>query len=257
MIKKFYIILILCACNTVIAFACLGAYQFKTFPVGIADNETITVDFQIWRADDVANGEEWDLMKTKWYLRAYISTYKTTQKEKQQLIKAIPFDSVVVKPDYLEKLEEIYDAAFAKIQMEFSSIELFTPKYISFCDFQKKCKLIEMDADSVKYKNKTYRLNISHIFEYFGLGRLEDEESDEFPGLFYISSYRIYETKTTKLIIFHLATGDLVEARRYNDENIPPAKEHKPDFKFKNIKKSVYEEPLLHHGFGFDAFIIE
>ena len=69
-----------------------------------------------------------------------------------------------------------------------------------------------------------------------------------------ISSYRIYETNKIKLIALHLATGDDLRWRKEGKVN--PAKEHKPDFQFNDIKKSVYTEPLLHHGYGFDAFII-
>jgi hypothetical protein len=47
-----------------------------------------------------------------------------------------------------------------------------------------------------------------------------------------------------------LAFGD-----EYFGRNNKP-KEYKPKFEFTNIKTAVYEEPLLHHGFGFDAFLL-
>jgi hypothetical protein len=34
------------------------------------------------------------------------------------------------------------------------------------------------------------------------------------------------------------------------------AKDHKPKILFHDIRRSVYEEPLLHHGYGLDMFII-
>ena len=264
MAKKLCIILILCAGNIAVSFACLAAYQFKIFPVGIADDKIVTVDFKIHRDNDVLNNDE---LRIIWFIRAYISTYE----QNQNLIKATPFDSVIVKSDdYLEKLKEVYDAALAKIQTEFPTIELFKPKYISFCDFQKKCKLIEIDtgtnigvdediistdAATIKYKNKKYPLDIIKDTLYYGFN--ENYLYADYIQGFYISSYRIYETKKVKLVIFHLETGDLIEARIYGEKDIPPAKEYKPDFKFKDIKHSVYTEPLLHHGYGFDAFIIE
>jgi len=263
--KKLFIILILCTCNTIISFACLNAYQFKIFPVGVADDKIVTVDFKIHRADNWPDDE----FGMQWFLYAYISTYEQNQK----LIKATPFDSVNVKSDnYLEKLKEVYDVAFAKIQKDFPSIELFMPKYISFCDFQKKCKLLEVDirinydediglsidTATVKYRNKKYELNILKDSLYYGFNGVR--EYYQTPNE--ISSYRIYETKKIKLIAFHLAAGDLILYRAagmidLDEKDIPSGKEYKPNLKFKDIKKSVYEEPLLHHGYGFDAFIIE
>ncbi|MDR1761312.1 MAG: hypothetical protein LBR55_02565 [Bacteroidales bacterium] len=260
-IKK-YTLLIVCFCSSLSSFACLSAYQFKIFPAGFVDNEIVTVDFQIQRGGTMSENEEF-LMD--WYLWAYISTYN----QNQQLIKAAPFDSVKIKSDeYLPKLQEMYNAAFAKIQTDFPSIELFTPTYISFCDFQTKCKLIEIHTvndtitysatyteiykipDALLYKNKKYPLDIIKDTLYYGFkGALEYIEIPR-----YISSYRIYEAGTVKLVVFHLGRGDDLYMR---EEYKTPAKEHKPKFNFKDIKTAVYEEPLLHHGFGFDAFFVE
>jgi len=263
--KKICTLLILCLCTTLSSFACMSAYQFKIFPVGIVGNEIVTIDFQIHRGGTMSENEEF-LMD--WYLRAYISTYN----QNQQLIKATPFDSVKIKSNgYLPKLQEMYNAAFTKIQTNFPTIELFTPTYISFCDFQTKCKLIEIHTvndtitysatrteiyktpNALLYKNKKYPLDIVKDTLYYGFGVKGALEAVGIP--YHISSYRIYETKTVKLIVFHLATGNGLYDRE--ERNEPPNKEHKPKFKFKNIKTAVYEEPLLHHGFGFDAFFVK
>lgn len=184
--KKFCILLILCLCTTISSFACLGAYQFKIFPVGVVDNKIVTIDFQIHRGGTMSENKEF-LMD--WYLRVYISTYN----QNQQLIKATPFDSVKIKSNgYLPKLQEMYNAAFTKIQTNFLSIELFTPTYISFCDFQTKCKLIETQIvndtitysatyteiyktpKALLYKNKKYPLDIINDTLYYGFaGSLE------------------------------------------------------------------------------------
>ncbi len=262
-IKK-HTLLIVCLCSSLSSFACLSAYQFKIFPVGVVGNEIVTVDFQIHRGGTMSENDEF-LMD--WYLRAYISTYN----QNQQLIKAALFDSVEIKSnEYLPKLQEMYNAAFAKIQTDFPSMELFTPTYISFCDFQTKCKLIEIHTvndtitfsatytktykipDALLYKNKKYPLDILKDTLYFGFGTKDVLETLYVP--YHISSYRIYEAGTVKLIVFHLGTGDDLYMR---EEYKTPAKEHKPKFNFKNIKTAVYEEPLLHHGFGFDAFFVE
>lgn len=238
-------------CSTINSFACLSAYQFKIFPVGVADDKIVTVDFQIYRGDEMGENDE---LRVRWFVRAYVSTYKQNQK----LIEAIPFDSIIVKSDdYLENLKEIYDTAFAKIQTDFQSIELFTPIYISFCNFQTKCKLIEVEGDKATYNKKKYPLSIINDSLYYGFnGRFEFYDELFYDGGFGVSSYRIYETKTTKLIVFHLATGD-GEDYFYDRRRKKSTKEHKPDFKFTDIKNTVYEEPLLHHGYGFDVFFVE
>ena len=53
----------------------------------------------------------------------------------------------------------------------------------------------------------------------------------------------------------HLATGH--EISLAEDGEITLAKEYKPTFAFTDIKKSNYIEPLLHHGYGFDTFIVK
>ncbi|WP_442265051.1 hypothetical protein ACSIGC_11970 [Tenacibaculum sp. ZS6-P6] len=35
------------------------------------------------------------------------------------------------------------------------------------------------------------------------------------------------------------------------------AKERKPNIKFDKISETIYEEPLLHHGYGFDFLILK
>ncbi len=172
---------------------------------------------------------------------------------------------------YTDTLQKIYKTGFEFIVKKYPAIELFTTEYISFCDMQRKCNLVRMIYDSIAgqdyliYKNKKYPIDIVKDTSYYAFGE-NPYFADNASGL-HIGSVRIYKSGTMKIVMVHLATGhemamgwitsDPNKKPQVEGETIILAKEHKPRFAFKDIKKGVYEEPLLHHGYGFDIFVIE
>lgn len=274
MTKQIYI-LILLIFQTTFSFACLNTYQFKIFPVGVSQDKIITVDVQIRRTSQV-EGNRWlklglektDEWSEMWILYSYVSTYDKNQK----LISLTPLDTTYsIGKHYTDTLDKAYQNGLKIIAKEFTDLEYFKPEYISFCDFQQKCNIVKIQSDTlsnkdfVVYEGKKYQTDIVRDTSYYGFCR-SPYHPETITGL-NINSVRIYKTKTMTLLITHLATGheismgwitsDPKKAGKTEDGEISLAKEYKPNLTFTDIKKSTYEEPLLHHGYGFDIFIIK
>lgn len=272
--KQFYILFIL-TLQTTLSFACLNTYQFKIFPVGVSQDKIVTVDVQIRRTSQVEGNrrlklgferaEEWGRM---WILYSYISTYD----KKQKLISLTPLDTIFsVGKTYADTLDKAFQRGLKKIATAFTDIEYFKPEYISFCDFQQECNLVKIQSDTLSngdylvYEGKKYQALIVQDTSYYGFGR--SPYHPETIAALYINSIRRYKTKTITLLITHLATGheismgwitsDPKKAGKTEDGEVYLAEEHKPNLTFTDIKKTTYEEPLLHHGYGFDIFIIK
>jgi hypothetical protein len=251
----------------------LNAYQFKLFPVGILQDKIITVDVQISRTSQV-EGNRWlklglektDEWSEMWILYSYISTYN----KNQILISSTPLDTTYsIGKNYSDNLDRAYQSGLKIIAKEYPDLEYFRPDYISFCDFQHKCNIVKIQSDTISnrdfviYDGKKYQTDIVRDTSYYGFGR-SSYHPETITGL-YINSVRIYKTKTLTLLVTHLATGhemawitsDPKKAGKTEDGEVILAREHKPNITFTEIKKSTYEEPLLHHGYGFDIFIIK
>ena len=274
--NKILIILIL-VFNANFSFACLNTYQFKMFPVGIYNDTILTVDVQIKRTSQVEGDrrlklgldsiDEWSEM---WIINAFISKYDKNQRifEKERI-----GATYSIGKNYLDSLQMIYLKGFDKLSNKYSELEIFKPTYISFCDFQQKCELIKLsndniyDMDYLIYSEKKYPIDIIRDTSYYAFGK-SVYHPDDISGL-YINSIRIYTVDDFQLIITHLATGheigmgwitsdtEVYKENQAKEEPISLAKERKPEIDFNEIRLSVFEEPLLHHGYGFDIFIIK
>lgn len=272
-ITKFFAISFFFVLSSINVLGCLNTYQSKIFPVGIYKDKIISIDVQIRRTSEYSgskwlglNTKEPDKMTEMWILHTFMVTYN----EDQTVKSLIPLDTVYsIGNSYTEILLKAYQTGYNKILKDYPSIELFTPAYISFCGFQKHCKLLEVHYDSIQktdfllYNSKKYSFNI-----------IQDKTNYPFKGYLdhevnttnmYLSSIRKYSTKTMTLVLAHLETGHetVMEYVTTNPNKIADgepymlANEHKPKFEFKNMKTAVYKEPLMHHGYGYDVFVIE
>jgi len=255
-------------------FGCLNTYQFKIFPVGVYEDNIISVDVKIRRTSLYEGNrfldlkiEDPDKHELIWILYTYIATYDKNQK----IQSLVPFDTVYeIGDNYVDTLLTAYYRGYKLITESFSAIELFSPDYISFCDFQKECNLISVNYDTIRkqdylvYKRKKYPITIVSDTSYYAYRRAYHSGNTD--G-FYISSVRLYKSSKITIVLAHLETGQEISMRWNTDDSnknseekddpfIVP-KEHKPDIAFKDIDKAVFQEPLLHHGYGFDIFIVQ
>ncbi|MEW6469474.1 MAG: hypothetical protein AB1458_11135 [Bacteroidota bacterium] len=241
--------------------ACLSAYQFKIFPVGVSDGKLITLDVKIRRTQAIGNDcpglETKGQWQEKWLLFAYISVYT---KEQKLLSSSVRDSAVSACTGYLDSLKKIYSRCYGLILKEHPALDLFTPGYISFCDYQKKCDLVALshdtlsDMDYLFYQSKFYPLSVIKDTSYYGFNK-NYYYTGTSVGM-YVSSVRLYTSKTMTLVIAHLGTGHEIGLRE-EDGQLPAAKEYQPKLEFKDIKLAVYTEPIMHHGYGFDIFIVK
>ncbi|WP_299116009.1 hypothetical protein [uncultured Winogradskyella sp.] len=248
------------------AFACLSAKQQKLFPVGVIDDSIIFIEVHLYRTHDIdKNDKSKNMMAMKWKVKSYVSIYNKFHK----LISQTEIESSEIKGrSYLPLLQSTYTKGLAQIKSIYKSLDYFKAEYLSFCDYQKKCKRLEIHHDSItkkdtfKYKKQDFTIELSD--------NQKDEKSETFVGhlsSYFLNSVRIYKTKDIELIIGHIATGHEVSMGWITDnpnkkpnkfgDPIHKAEPYHPDFEFKELRTAVYEEPIMHHGYGFDLFIIK
>ena len=273
------------------AFPCGWAYQFKIFPVGVMGDTIVTVDVKMQRSDYVANITDEETIKEDFYdLQWQLKSYVTKYNSKQIPYSSVLIDSLDVKDgDYSKDLDRIYKQAFLKILQNTKNIKLFTPIDISFCEYQEKCKTVAREENNIIYKNKKYRLEILDLKnrDYYGFNGFyfQGEEDDAYWDTkegreiyrdivngFAIGSIRRFTVSDKELVVIHLQRGHELamgwitnnpadpRLKRDDDDNDDFAiimQEHTPDIPFSKIESSVYEEPLMHHGYGFDVFMMK
>ncbi|MEN8125748.1 MAG: hypothetical protein ABFR32_11535 [Bacteroidota bacterium] len=271
------IILFLLLLYSINGFACMNTYQFKIFPIGVYNDYIVTIDVKIYRTSIYEGNRKYDLnfkskdtlgMDEMWIIETYHSVYNKNQK----LISTTALDIVYsTKSDYTKDLQKTYVTGFEKILMSYKELKLFKPDFLSFCDYKKKCRIIEAKKDTIKdndiivYKETNYPVTITQDEKYYGFNNSPYFTKNSLSS-YSISSTRIYRTNKIEIIIGHFGTGHELSMgwitddpeKKPKDESdiVILAKEHIPEIKFDEIKTSVYKEPLLHHGFGYDIFII-
>lgn len=256
---KVKIVILVVLMSFIDVFACMSATQYKIFPIGVQKNKIIVADTFIYR------GSNRD-MEINWNIELSIAVYDF----KGSIISIEVIDKIHVEGDHYEqKLKVAYKKLLQTIKMKYSTLNYFKPEYISFCDFQKKCEIITLKSDTIKkkdfliYKNKKHQISLNK-FERFKESALYSNSLTSY----YISSTRVYKYKHIELAVAHLETGhevsmgwitDPPNQKPVNEDIYNPniiSKEHKPKIQFNKLNEAIYEEPLLHHGYGFDYFVV-
>lgn len=240
------------------AFCCLMATQERIIPIGTSENCLIGIEIISNRYGEGEYGEKavWD---HKFTLKGFNEDYSAF------LIKELHFEKGI-ENDKNEHLLKVQFNEALQICDNLDHFELLKPKEISFCDFQRKCSklhLIETD-DQLKFQinNKNEFYPIRYLNSEYN-GEIAKPYKEYFEFYFEnaitgtdlkISSVREYENSFYKLLVFHLGTGQ--EFKEVNTDKFPSKKEVKFDKELRTIKDAIFIEPILHHGKGFDYFIM-
>lgn len=214
MVRTFSVIIMLCTMCVCQALACLNTYQFKTFPVGIVGDQIITVDVQVMRTEAISIANKLDEEVSNEFAAGWILyTYSATYTQFQKLVSVIPVDTVYVGPrTYLKDLQKAYKRIYESILTECPSIRTFTPKTITFCDFQSNCQLVAKERDSLlktdflKVNDEKYEVHALKDTTYYAIPNRDVYFNDL--QSFRISSVRVFETKGVKLMVCHLERGN-------------------------------------------------
>ncbi|HCA82306.1 MAG TPA: hypothetical protein DEP18_00855 [Flavobacteriales bacterium] len=250
--------------------SCLNAFQHKNFPVGVYSDTLFCVEFLMNRQFGPTPSDTLsDEPEIVWYYKAYISKYDLNQR----LFSTSILDTGIVNFEdktVLAKLKTVFSTGMKQIKTNQPAIKNLTPEYLSLCDFQQKCNIISLvhnknlDSSFIVYNKKSYFIDIPR-------DSLHNEAYRNMEGIrissLQVSSIRIFRHERKKLIFIHLGTGDEIHMGYLTDDAskkgqtidgfpITICKENKPSFPFTTLSNSVYIEPILHHGFGVDAFLV-
>jgi hypothetical protein len=248
------------------SWGCFETYQYKIFPIGVlGEDSIITIDFDIKRTHirgynnrnkiKIKPTEKGHFADMMFVLYSRISIYD----KHQNRISSTIVDTVIsIGRHYDIVLKEEHARVFESVLYKFSNIDLFKNTYISFCDFQRNCKQLVISHDTTLNENFVTHKSKKYIFN-----RLSDTIQNTFNSpyhstnaLYYrISSVRIFKSKNIELLVFHLGNGH--ELGFDDAENPWIHKEYEFKLTFEDIKNSTFEEPLLHHGYGLDAFVVK
>lgn len=257
--KQLLILFLLINCKTIES--CNAADQYRLFPLGSASSGFVFVETHLYRTTD-PKGNRYE-MPSKWFGESFLNTYDGHQK----LISSRLLDSLSLTDSISDR--QFMQNSFHKglmLAKQFPGFTAATPVYLSYCDFQQKCSEAQLLEDSLKRalfvklgNKKEYEVTVlkdtSSIAErylqyYSGFngGHVDYTSID-------ISSVRKYKIGARTITLVHLANGDKPEEA--DEEALPKRKEYKPKVAFNQLESSVVHEPLLHHGHGFDFFMIE
>jgi hypothetical protein len=259
MIKNIIIGLILSFGISTKATACLAASQERIIPIGTSENCLIGIEIISNRYGEGEFGE-----KTFWNYKITLKGYNSDYS-----------DYVIAELDSNAKIEDNKTEHFLVKQFEkalkicdsLNDFEILIPKEIKFCDFQKKCTEIELiyTEKELTFKTTNNNKKISiHFLSSEYKGKIANPYKDYFRNYFQVSdimgidlkvsSIRSYENSKYKLLVFHLGTGQ--EFKDAITNKYPEKKEYEFDKELNNSIDAVFIEPILHHGKGFDYFVM-
>ncbi|MFL5729261.1 MAG: hypothetical protein ACJ75J_07215 [Cytophagaceae bacterium] len=262
MVRLIFSILILLHFQT--GMACMSAHQDRLFPVGICAEGLVVVEVHMQRYD---KPDKEDRLDPAWHILSYLNLYDKNHK----ILKSEILDTInVLESLYNKPLANTFLKGLQKAK-QIPGLVLAMPVSINFCDYRQDCSSASLEFDTIKNKvfirpgNQKKKVEVSVLRDtisiaanYLGYSAQYELQVKELKNFLYISSVRIFKVGEKTLTIFHLGSGQgMYSADDEMRQVYPPGKEYKPDFQFTNLEASIFEEPLLHHGHGFDFFILQ
>lgn len=207
-------------------------------------------------------------MEPFWFIYGSVTIYDHQQK----IIASIPLDtSFQAGHNYADSLKSSYSRIFKTVKEKYPDLDFFTPSYISFCEYQTECEKVSVLYDTITstnivvYKKKNYPVPIFSDSTF--LNPQVNPYHQERIDYMRISSVRIYKNKSMEIVLLHMITGDytyfytsdkkLAGTTNEDGNEYILSNEYKPDFTFKTIENGTYAEPVFHHGYGLDLFIVK
>ena len=238
-------------------FACKAATQERIIPIGTSENCLIGLEIISGRYGKGEFGE-----KTFWSYTISLKGYNNDYTN--YLIAELDYNNEIENEKILNYLNEQFEKAL-KICIKLDDFEILKAREIKLCEYQSKCSKIELvtTKKEIKIKTKDDKLHNIHFLNsnYNGIiakpyrEYYENYYKSEIIGFdLKISSIRIYENSIFNLLIFHLGTGQ--EFKSALTDEYPEKTEYKYQKELIDFKDAIFIEPVLHHGKGFDYFIL-
>jgi hypothetical protein len=248
-------------------FACLSASQNRLFPLGQTSKGLCVAETHLYRTEFREKDKPVIELKAAWrgisYFKIYDSHYKEIYSEVIDSIKLFK------QHDYDSIINRSFKKALSLAE-KYPDFVAAAPISITFCDYQERCSKARLLYDiknnkvSIRLPNKiSYDVTVlfdtasiaSNLLNYYRSFDDAGLSAKAFKGNLYINSVRQFQIGNKKLTVVHIGRGQALELTKGG--TYPPGKEYTAKFAFTGINKTVFEEPVLHHGQGFDFYIWE
>ncbi len=240
--------------------ACNAASQKRLFPIGQCPKGIVFLELDLYRLDleygtPGYNRNLWSGISN---LRVFDFSYKLTETVFVDSLKRIVFNSEQVKNKYLDSIFN-KSVEIAKNKFEITTVE---NQSLYFCEFNDTCQnyILSFNEKSKKInfkvsESKSIDISIllkndnwfsKDLIEYYN--EVQGGEIQNFEILkanISISSLRSFKMGNKTLLVFNLGSGN----NQFGYENLS----NKEKWTF---EESIFYEPTLHHGHGFDFFVI-
>jgi hypothetical protein len=239
------------------AFACGSAEQSRIFPVGIVQAGLVVVEMEMGRGE--GNDE-----RLHWSGTSYLVVYDFAHqvKSRQQLQ-----DFRFADSDYSKGISAAFRFGLERAR-KMEGIALLAPKSILFADYARSCSALSLHNDTLKKElslvvsKKHYPVTVARdtnsiarvwFHRYMTESYYGSVDYSDYYDHLGISSIRKFQAGKRELLIVHLGDGQTMHTA--DGEPIPAGKEYKAGFSFDKLENSAFEEPVMHHGAGFDFFV--
>lgn len=261
------LIILICLLTSDYTYACLTASQNRLFPIGICSKGLIVVETHLERTVYVDKKKKIETWGPGWLGKSFLKIYDANYK----VVSSVLLDNIKLFEQ--AAYDRIIGLTFNKgllLASQFPGFVVAEPTSISFCDYEPTCSKASLVFDTIQNKifiklpGKTrFLINVladttsiaSNLLSYFLSFDDGGISARELKDNIFINSVRQFQIGDKKLTVVHIGCGEAFELS--TDPNYKPGEENKPKFAFTDIKKSIYYEPLLYHGLGFDFYIIE
>lgn len=239
--------------------ACLSASQNRIFPLGISSSNLFVIEFQLYRFELIDKVNEKPKIKTVWggdcYFKVYDENYKEIHSELIEHLKSFK------EENYISTIENSFIKG-KRISEQRFFYKRINQESIFFCDYQENCKKANLVFDTtlnkinIKLQNGFEKelciLDDSTTFGSNLIGYLKGFDEMEISAKslkdnIAINSVRVYNFDERKLTIVHIANG-------YSNKL---EEKKNPKINFKEEINFAFFERVMHHGNGFDFFILE
>lgn len=265
MLRKTLVVLLLSLVTSSL-YACLAASQNRLFPLGQSSQGLCVLETHLYRREWREKGEEIPTFEVAWLGTSYFKIYDKNHNEVYSEL----LDSIALFKE--QRYESIIGSALEKgleKAAEYPNFVAAKPISTTFCDYQEACSkaglLFDTGADKIAVKLQNgiaYEVKAlfdttsiaSNLLDYYGVFE-EDFSAKSFEGNLYLSSIRQFQVGEEKLTVVHIGSGTFLKSS--DGVPNPRGEEYEAEFEFSELKKSVFKEPVLHHGHGFDFYIWE
>lgn len=240
--------------------ACLSASQNRLFPLGKTSRGLAFVETRLIRTEYPQEDDSFLLMEPAWFGYSYYKIYD----KNHTVIYSIAIDTIALfREEHYDSIIGLTVKKGMLLAQQEPGFLLAKPLSITFCNYRDSCDKTTLIIDILKNQieilldndKNTYPIKplfditsiASNLLSSYQGGKSEKILVKEFANRLGINSIRKYELGTEQLTIIHLGVGNNLFS---TDEENDPIK-----LQDEVLKHEVFQEPVLHHGKGFDFFI--